>query len=213
MRVFSNYTIILATIFSTIIHFFALTLLDTFALIPRRIAPRPTIFMVNLLPLEKKGVTPKKEVQKRGKRAIKKDKGVILTKRTKVKKEKQKINNEQKRLAAIKEIERKVAQRKAEETSETVANSQMELYFGMVRERVKRFWVIPDTLLDKEGLEAVIVIEIDKDGLLMGSKFERSSGNPYFDQSAMRAINKAVPFPTPPLGKIPLEIGLVFQPR
>jgi len=211
MRVITNHTIILATIFSTIIHFFALALLDTFPLIPKRITPRSHIFMVELLPLKK--ATPQKEVKSREtkKEVKKKQKGVILTERTKIKKEKPKVDDEQKRLAAIKEIERKVAERRTEEAP--ASSSQMEFYFGAVRKRVKRFWVIPDTLLEEEGLEAVIVIEIDKDGLLIGSRFERSSGNPYFDQSAMRAITKAAPFPPPPMGTAPLEIGLVFQPQ
>ena len=97
------------------------------------------------------------------------------------------------------------------EDTPAMTSAQLEAYVGMIRQRVKRFWVIPDTLLEQKGLEAVIVIKIDKDGLLMGSRFERSSGNPYFDQSAMRAIAKAAPFPSP-LGKAPLEIGLIFQP-
>jgi colicin import membrane protein len=231
MRVFYNHTIILTTIFSTIIHFFIMTILDTFTLIPKTLSIRPSIIMVDLIPLEKKVITPKietrikekKEVKKEEKKEIKKvvkkevkaevkkEKIVIPTKQTKVEKEKPKIDDEQKRSTAVEEIARKVAERRVEEVP-TVTSSQMEYYFGMVREKVKRFWVIPDTLSEEEALEAVIVIEIDKDGLLIGSRVEKSSGNPYFDQSAMRAITKAAPFPSP-LGKAPLEIGLKFQPN
>jgi colicin import membrane protein len=235
MRVFYNHTIILATIFSTIIHFFIMTILDTFTLIPKTIAIRPGILMVDLIPLEKKVVTPKietkvkektevkkevkkdekknvkKVVKKEVKAEVKKEEIVIPTKQTKVEKEKPKVDDEQKRNTAIEEIARKVAERPVAEEP-TVTSSQLEYYFGMVREKVKRFWVIPDTLSEKEALEAVIVIEIDKNGLLIGSRVEKSSGNPYFDQSAMRAITKAAPFP-PPLGKAPLEIGLKFQPN
>ncbi len=219
MRIFSNYTIILAAICSTIIHFFAVALVDTFTLIPKRLTLRSDIFMVDLIPSEKVVVTPEKEVQKKekteinkaSKKEVKKEvekvKSVAVTKRTKAKKEKQKIDDEQKRLAAIKKIEKRVAGRGA-----VVTPSQMEHYFGMVRERVKGFWVIPDTVAEEEGMEAVVVVTIDKNGLVLTSRFERVSGNPYFDQSAMRAITKASPFPPPP-GKVPLEFGLVFQPH
>ena len=242
MRIGSNHTVVLATVFSTIIHFFVFTLLDTFPLIPKKVTLRPRVFMVDLIPLEKKVVVRKKEIPKIEKKEVKKevktevkkevkkeekkevkqevktevrkevkkDKKKVLTKQKEVKKEKPKVDDEQKRLAAVEEIARRVGERKMEDTP-AVTSAQLEAYVGMIRQRVKRFWVIPDTLLERKGLEAVIVIKIDKDGLLMGSRFESSSGNPYFDQSAMRAIAKAAPFPSP-LGKAPLEIGLIFQP-
>lgn len=223
MRGFSGYTIILATIFSTIIHFFVLTLLDTFDMIPKRVPPHSNLFVVDLIPVEKAVFSPvKREVQKREEETeikeepkketppereekVKKKEEVTVTKRPTKEAVKPKVNDEQRRLTAIQEIEKRVAERGA-----AVTASQMERYFGVVQERVKGFWVIPDTL-SAEDLETVVIIEIDREGHVVKWRFERSSGNPSFDQSAMRAITKATPFPPPPGGGT-IEIGLVFQP-
>ena len=92
-----------------------------------------------------------------------------------------------------------------------VTAAQQNEYGAMIQERVKEFWVIPDILSEKD-LKAVIIIEIDTKGQLVGTRFEQSSGNLSFDQSAMRAVSKAAPFPPPP-GTASLKIGLIFQPR
>ena len=223
-------TIITATILSTVIHFFVLTLLDTIPLVPKEIPPRPNIYMVDLVPLERERTAPQKkaaetvlkkkeqkevEVKKEPKKEPKKDK-VVLADRTKEKekkesREKPQVDDEQQRLAAIKEIEQKVAGRKADDAP-AVTDSEIQVYVAMARERVKGFWVIPDTLSSEKDLKAVIIIEIDQQGRVGGSRFEQSSGSLSFDQSAMRAVSKATPFPPPP-GQMPLEIGLIFQPR
>jgi TonB family protein len=90
-----------------------------------------------------------------------------------------------------------------------VTDAEIDQYKWMIQERVKRFWVIPDTLSGRE-LEAVIIIEIDTSGQVKGSRFEQSSGNLVFDQAAIRAISKATPFPPPP-GQVQLPpLGLRF---
>jgi colicin import membrane protein len=150
---------------------------------------------------------PKKEEIKK---EPKKEDKVVLADRTKERENKEstetpQVDDEQQRLAAIKRIEQKVEERGA------VTESEIQVYVAMARDRVKGFWVIPDTLSEKD-LKAVIIIEIDRQGQVQGSRFEQSSGNLSFDQSAMRAVSKAAPFPPPP-GQVPLEIGLIFQPR
>lgn len=231
MRGFSGFNMIVATIFSTIIHFFILILFDTIPLIPKEITPQPNLYMVDLVPLAMERPAPRKEekavVQQKveeakkeepKKETVKKEKKkdtVVMEDRSKEKakkehKKKPTVNDEQQRLAAIKEIERKVAGRKTD-NAPVVTEAEHNAYGAMIQERVKRFWVIPDILSGKD-LKAVIIIEIDQQGQVMGSRFEQSSGNLSFDQSAMRAVSKAVPFPPPP-GKMSLEIGLIFQPR
>jgi colicin import membrane protein len=229
-----GFTIIVATILSTVIHFFVLALLDTIPLVPKEVPARQELYMVDLVLLEPERPAPREEpvVQKKAaetvqkkeehkevkkeepkkeeiKKEPKKEDKVVLADRTKERekkesKEKPQVDNEQQRLAAIKRIEQKVAERDA------VTDSEIQVYVAMARERVKGFWVIPDTLSEKD-LKAVIIIEIDQQGQITGSRFEQSSGNLSFDQSAMRAINKAAPFPPPP-GQMP-EIGLIFEPR
>jgi colicin import membrane protein len=247
-----GFTIITATILSTVIHFFVLALLDTIPLVPKEVPPRPNIYMVDLVPLameqrapqkeeeaavqqkveevkkeeikkkevkkeevkkeEVKEVKKKEEIKKEEvKKAAPKDDKTVLADRTKEREKKEDkkpppLDAEQQLSASIKAIAQKVAERGA------VTDSEMQVYVAMARERVKGFWVIPDTLSSEKDLKAVIIIEIDQRGHVKGSRFEQSSGNRSFDQSAMRAVSKAAPFPPPP-GQVPLEIGLIFQPR
>jgi len=228
VRIHSNQTIIFATVFSTMVHIFVMAILDNIRLMPRRITPRANVYMVDLLPAPKI-VTPapapvKKTEEKKvetkeivKKKVVKKKPQVTVSKKApiKVRKEKPKVNEEQKLQAAINKIKNRVEKREtqqAEEQAQTaITNSLLEIWKTLVDQQVRRFWVIPDTLSDLEHLEAVIIVEIDKDGVVMASRFERSSGNPYYDQSAMRAVTKAAPFPPPPVGEAPVKVGLVFQ--
>jgi TonB family protein len=91
-------------------------------------------------------------------------------------------------------------------------------YYDMIWSKVKGEWTIPENLLkEKEmvDIETIIVIIIDRDGKLKKSWFEKKSGNTIYDQSAMRAIMKATPFPPFPkeLNEKTLEIGYRFSPE
>ena len=57
-----------------------------------------------------------------------------------------------------------------------------------------------------------MVFEIGRDGRLNGVAIDKSSGNVYYDQAALRAINDAGPFPPLPVEykKSALRIGLQF---
>lgn len=250
MKNLSGFTIIVATIFSTIIHFFVLALFDTIPLLPKEIPLRSDIFMVDLVTVETASAVPfeeektvqiqeavekkkpeeKKEVKKEGvtreevkekkevveevkevkkKEEIKKeDKTVVTDSGTKQEKkektEEQPLNLEEQRLAAIERVKQDLATR---ETDGTYTKSQ-DYDFKKLENQVKSFWAIPDTL-SEEGLNAVIIIEIGKNGELLKTEFEQSSGNNIFDQAVIRAIKKAAPF-EPPRGSVPLKIGLRF---
>jgi TonB family protein len=56
-----GFTIIVATILSTVIHFFIFTLLDTIPLISKEISPQPDFYMVDLVPLAVERPAPPKE--------------------------------------------------------------------------------------------------------------------------------------------------------
>jgi len=60
-------------------------------------------------------------------------------------------------------------------------------------------WVQP-TRTTGPGLRVVVLFEIARDGQVTGSKVEQSSGNSWYDQSALRAIVEANPFPPLPEG-------------
>lgn len=80
-------------------------------------------------------------------------------------------------------------------------------YYDLVGGKIKQQWIFPDTL--HTDLETDVAIKIAVDGSITIEKVEKSSGNPLFDRSVLRAINLASPLP-PPLKE--MEIGIHFRP-
>ncbi len=73
-------------------------------------------------------------------------------------------------------------------------------YQAMVRARIISEWVLPLRYVEEGGQRRNCALEvmINMDGEVMSTRWERSSGDPTFDQSAARAVRKASPFPKPP---------------
>jgi protein TonB len=63
-----------------------------------------------------------------------------------------------------------------------------------------------------DGRQPEVFFEIGGDGQLRGVEVRTTSGNPAYDQLAMRAIRDANPFPPLPtgFGKPTLKVGLQF---
>ena len=81
-------------------------------------------------------------------------------------------------------------------------------YIRQVHQKIQERWngrAIP-------GQQPSVVFEIGRDGRLNGVAIDKSSGNGYYDQAALRAINDASPFPPLPVEykKSALRIGLQF---
>lgn len=93
-------------------------------------------------------------------------------------------------------------------------NEVLRLYCAEIMARVRDHWVLPEQLLDKTGLTSIVVVRIAQDGILLKAEHEHKSGHDLFDQSAMKAVQKAGPFPPLPaaLRPGPLEIGIRFRP-
>ena len=140
-----------------------------------------------------------------------------LEKRVKEKESEAVIKN---RLSAI----RSSVEAKAKRTATTAAaetgagsgqqNEVLRLYCTEIWARVRNHWVLPEQLLDKTGLTSIVVVRIAQDGRVLKAEHEHKSGHALFDQSAMRAVQKASPFPPLPraLRPGPLEIGIRFRP-
>ena len=93
---------------------------------------------------------------------------------------------------------------------------ERNLYFSVVRNKVMQDWVIPENLIeDVYSLEAIVTFTIYKDGRISDVQLEESSGNRYFDESVLRAIRKAAPFPPfpPSIKKGSIELGIRFRPE
>jgi protein TonB len=69
------------------------------------------------------------------------------------------------------------------------------LYFRIVQQRVKDAWTFPGGSND---LKAELEFSIGADGSLNSVKITKGSGDSAFDDSVMRAIKRAAPFPPPP---------------
>ncbi len=95
------------------------------------------------------------------------------------------------------------------------ADLKFQIYYSIIWSKIKDAWVLPEnmTSADKK-LEAIIAIRIKKDGEIVKVWTEKSSGNNYFDQSALRAIAKANPLPPVPegYGEEYFELGIRFLP-
>ncbi len=90
-----------------------------------------------------------------------------------------------------------------------------DMYGEEVSTRIKRRWNFPTEIIVSKGLEAIIEIEIADDGTILSRKFEKTSGNMLFDQSAMRAVKDTTTVPAlpPQLRPGPLVMGIRFRPE
>ena len=108
-----GFRIMLATILSTVLHFFILTLLDTIPLISKEIPPQPNLYMVDLVPLVREQPAPQQEekpaVQQRVEE-VKKEEIKEEVKKEEVKKEevtREEIKKEEVKKEEVKEVEKK----------------------------------------------------------------------------------------------------------
>lgn len=93
-------------------------------------------------------------------------------------------------------------------------NLRFQLYYTQLWERIRQNWVLPEALVGKhKGLVAVIVMRIRKDGGLDRVWLEQGSGNGRFDASALRAAERAAPYPPLPAGlhERVHEVGVRFR--
>jgi TonB family protein len=92
-------------------------------------------------------------------------------------------------------------------------NAKMRTYYAMIWSRIKEKWALPQGILPGEQLETVIDVTILRSGAVMEMNFEKRSGNRYFDESALKAIRKAIPFPPLPawISEGSLDVGIRFH--
>jgi len=90
-----------------------------------------------------------------------------------------------------------------------------KMYYNLIWQRIRSAWVLPEGALGgKKDLETIIAIRIAKDGRIEDIQFEKKSGNPHLDDSALRAIKKANPLPPLPPGfeGDKFDVGVRFTP-
>ncbi|MBE9504356.1 MAG: TonB family protein [Proteobacteria bacterium] len=84
-------------------------------------------------------------------------------------------------------------------------------YYDTVWEKIENSWVLPGTG-DFSGMTSIVSVIISASGQLREVSIEEGSGNGFYDQSAIRAVRKATPFPPLPAGyNKGMEIGFRFK--
>ena len=125
---------------------------------------------------------------------------------------------------ALTRLERKVESRQDQGTgaygvgapsaSANQLSVRFQIYYTELWQTIRRHWVLPEALVQKtKGLEAVLVLRIMRNGALAKVWMEKGSGNDRFDQSALRAVERAAPFPPLPSGlrEATHEVGVRFR--
>jgi TonB family protein len=86
----------------------------------------------------------------------------------------------------------------------------------MVKSRINSQWFLTGDD-PRKNKETIIGIQISDNGSLIKASVDKSSGDKVFDNSAMRAIHQAAPFPPLPSEVKKIQesrgLGLRFTPR
>jgi TonB family protein len=92
-------------------------------------------------------------------------------------------------------------------------SSRSDEYIGFITSRVRRNWTLPPELKPKDNVETIVDVKILRTGQVERLSFEKRSGNVYIDDSAMKAVQKSIPFPPFPDGMMDvyIEIGIRFH--
>ncbi|HQL00207.1 MAG TPA: TonB family protein [Smithellaceae bacterium] len=85
-------------------------------------------------------------------------------------------------------------------------------YSAFVQARIKNNWSLPDTLRPRKPVLTIIEVRITRDGGIEHIAFEKRSGNAYYDESALRAVQKSAPFPPLPAEyrRATMDLGVRF---
>ena len=99
------------------------------------------------------------------------------------------------------------------QASESEPGAKVHEYYALIWSRIKGQWALPQGILPRENIEAVIQAQILRNGTIANVSFEKRSGHRYFDESALKAIKKASPFPPFPawMRDSSIEIGIRFH--
>ncbi|MCI0531932.1 MAG: TonB family protein [candidate division Zixibacteria bacterium] len=184
--------------FSALGHFVAIAVILLFSSTLSRSKPYPSIYQVNLVNLPK--ATPKLVEQKKPEEATKqvtlKQEKVVPKKSAPVSKKVQKEDP--------KKEEAELAPKKESSTQkiEGLGEAQFEgekldapYYISIVFGRIKSMWANP---VESTTLQATVRFTIQKNGEVVQTEIEQSSGNALYDQAALRAVMASGPLPPLP---------------
>jgi colicin import membrane protein len=76
----------------------------------------------------------------------------------------------------------------------------MRIYQMEVESWIKGNWAYPVAMESQKNLEAIVLVMVKMDGAILKTRFKKRSSNDIFDQSVLKAIERADPLPPFPEG-------------
>ena len=96
-------------------------------------------------------------------------------------------------------------------TGQSIEGIPMQIYRMEVENRIYSNWTYPE----RKELKATFVLTVRRDGTILETKIKRRSGDPLFDESALKAVKRSDPLPPFPeiYKKSYDEIEIIFNPQ
>lgn len=87
-------------------------------------------------------------------------------------------------------------------------------YASVVKAWIQRNYALPEIYeLKSADIRAIVHLVLNKEGAIVKLSLEQSSHNKLFDELALKTVEKAAPFPTPPADWVGHTIVLPFEPK
>ncbi|MCW5207967.1 cell envelope integrity protein TolA, partial [Desulfobulbus sp. US2] len=99
--------------------------------------------------------------------------------------------------------------------SERVNPAVLNQYAASLNGRISSHWQLPETVKTKPHLRTMVALTLRRDGFIKDMRIERESGDSFFDQSVIKALRNAAPFPGFPalMNQRTQEFVLNFTPQ
>lgn len=181
---------------------------------PKIIVPGYKVDLVTLDSIKPHSLldTPKPEkkspaLKKKKRKESKKKKSPVLKKKKKSPKAKKIVPKKQTRVKKKKkepEAGRKVKEKKTEVTApkKTIVTGGVAFphmwYLKIIERKVREYWVTRGMDISAQQNDPVVRFRIGKDGTVSSLSIERSSGSAILDESVLKAVMSAQPFPPLP---------------
>lgn len=90
-------------------------------------------------------------------------------------------------------------------------SAELKAYVEKISKVINGAWSLPENLRNK-GFKTILSIHVRRDGAIESLWIEEGSGNKFYDESTLRAINKVSPLPPLPKGwkDDAIDLGLIF---
>ena len=88
-------------------------------------------------------------------------------------------------------------------------------YGALLMTKISSYWKIPEMLKSSRNLKTMVALTIRRDGSIAEMRIVQKSGDPFFDQSAMKALRSAAPMPRFPalITEPSLDFDMDFTPQ